>query len=267
MKICIVNYEMTFNNGILSKYANKMKEELDALGIENVLSPTPLSGYLNHHINYLPYKDNGGVNTLMITHIFDGYKLDRVKEGMKTADCGICMSLETKDFLVSNGIDETKLEVILPAHDFLPRKKKKVAIVTNVYPDGCKRENMYYELLKFLNREGIEEFEFQVMGSGWLNADYDKFDHGNYLKILEACDYLLYFGVDEGAMSVLDARQVGLKTIAPLVGFHKEMGIDYPFETQEELNNIFKKLAHNPVGDWSWKRYVLEHTKIWERQH
>lgn len=264
MKIALINYEMTFNNGILSKYANKMKEELDALGIENVLSPTPLNGYLNHHINYLPYKDNGGVNTLMITHIFEGYKLDRIKEAMKTADCGICMSWETKDFLVSKGIDKTKLEVILPAHDFLPRKKKKVAIVTNVYPDGCKRENMYYELLKFLNREGLE-FEFQVMGSGWLNADYPKFEHEQYLHILDACDYLLYFGLDEGAMSVLDATQVGLKTIAPLVGFHKEIGIDYPFLTQGELNNIFLDLSRNRVKDWSWNNYTKQHIKIWER--
>ena len=103
------------------------------------------------------------------------------------------------------------------------------------------------------------------MGSGWLNADYPKFEHEQYLHILEACDYLLYFGLDEGAMSVLDATQVGLKTIAPLVGFHREIGIDYPFENQEELNEIFKKLAHNPVKDWSWKRYVLEHIKIWKR--
>lgn len=265
MKIALINYEMTFNNGILSKYANKMKEELDVLGIENVLSPTPLNGYINHHINYLPYKDNGGVNTLMITHIFEGYKLDRVKEAMKTADCGICFSGETRDFLLSKGIE--KLEVILPAHDSLPRKKKKIAIVTNVYPDGCKREEMFYDLISFLKEKGIyNNFEFHIMGTGWKFAT-PSFNLTEYTKILEACDYLLYFGLDEGAMSILDATQVGLKTIAPLSGFHIEIGIDYPFKNQEELNNIFLDLSKNKVEDWNWDNYIKQHIKIWERLH
>lgn len=271
MLINLINYEMSFNDGILSKYARKMKEELDKLGIENVITDRPLEGYINHHINYLPYVKyhSVGKNTLMITHIFEGYKMEKVIEGMKTADVGICMSQETKDQLEKKGVKN--LEVILPAHDMLPRKKKKIAIVTNVYPDGCKREKMFYELLWFLEDNDImDRFEFRVMGKDWhldeFNLEYyDSFDHGNYLKILDACDYLLYFGLDEGAMSVLDARQVGLLTIAPLVGFHKEIGIDYPFLTQDELNNTFLELARNPVENLNWSNYIKQHIKIWER--
>ncbi len=269
IRVNLVNYEMSFNDGILSKYARNMKEELDKLGIENVITDRPLEGYINHHINYLQYPKHKSVgkNTLMITHIFEGHKMNAVKEAMKTAEVGICMSQETKDQLSGIG----KLEVILPAHDMLPRKKKKIAVVTNVYPDGCKREKMFYELLWFLEDNDImDRFEFQVMGKDWhldeFNLEYyDSFDHGNYLKILDACDYLLYFGLDEGAMSVLDARQVGLKTIAPLVGFHREIGIDYPFLTQGELNNIFLELSKNPVENLNWSNYIKQHIKIWER--
>jgi len=248
-----------------------MKEELDKLGVKNVITDRPLEGHINHHINYLQYPKykSVGKNTLMITHIFEGYKMESVIRGMKTADVGICVSSETKDMLEQRGVKN--LEVILPAHDLLKRKKKKIAVVTNVYPDGCKRDEMFHELLWFLeDNDLMDNFEFQVMGKDWHLEEYnfkyyDKFDHDKYLDILEECDYLLYFGLDEGAMSVLDATQVGLKTIAPLVGFHKEIGIDYPFVIQSELNNIFKKLAYNPVGEWNWTRYVNEHLKIWER--
>jgi len=273
MKINICNYEKSFNDGILSKYARKMKEELDKLGIENVITDRPLNGYINHHINYLQYPKykSVGKNTLMITHIFEGYKMDNVIRGMKTADVGICMSQETKDMLEQRGVKN--LEVILPAHDLLPRKKKKIAVVTNVYPDGCKRDEMFHELLWFLEDNDImDKFEFQVMGKDWHLDEfnlkyYPQFNHEDYLDILESCDYLLYFGLDEGAMSVLDARQVGLKTIAPLVGFHKEIGIDYPFLTQVELNEIFLELAKNPVENLNWSNYIKNHITIWQRLH
>ena len=261
--INIVNYEMTFNNGILSKYANKMKEHLDLLGVESFISPTPQRADICHHINYLPYRPNEFKNTLMITHIFEGYKLDKVKEAMKTADVGICFSKETKDFLIEKGV-EGKLEVILPAHDGL-KKKKKIAVVTNVYPDGCKREKMFYDLLGVVDKD---KFEFIVMGSGWnLNGIeyYPKFDLKIYENILNACDYLLYFGKDEGAMSVLDAKHLGLRIIAPLTGFHHEVGIDYPFDAQNDLNGIFESLAASPVEDWTWENYTLQHLNLWKK--
>jgi hypothetical protein len=259
IKVNLVNYEMTFNNGILTKFANKMKEHLDLLGVETTISPIPdTSADINHHINYLPYKPNSTLNTLMITHIFDGYKLDRVRENMETADIGICMSDDTRDWLIEKGLDKDKLKVILPAHDQLPRRKKKVLIVTNVYPDGCKREEMFYSIPR------NDEFEFTIMGKGWKQAQYPEFNLEIYKEILPKHDYLLYFGKDEGAMSVVDAKQVGLAVIAPLTGFHKELDIDYPFDTQDDLNGIFKRLAHNPVSEWTWANYALNHKTLWE---
>jgi glycosyltransferase involved in cell wall biosynthesis len=254
----IVNYELGLNNGILSKYANKMAEILGCS-----VSNKP-EGEINHHINYLPYVPNGKKNTLMITHIWEGYKLDKVKEGMKTADYGICFSDETKNFLISHGVPKKKLVTILPAHDSLPKKTIKVAITTNVYPDGCKREWMFEELLKNIDKE---RFHFFIMGSGWklpnANISYlDHFDPNEYIKILHLCDYHLYFGKDEGAMGTLDAKHVGLPTIAPEIGFVKGL-IDYPFDTQEELNKIFKDFSK--VDDWTWINYCKQHEKIWEK--
>lgn len=276
MKIHIINYEQAFNNGILSKFAHKLHDELEKIkGIEvsigNVPEPT---ADINHHVNYLPYKHSGKINTLMVTHIWEGYKLNSLKESMKTADMGICMSDWTKNQLIEWGLDKKKLCTILPAHDILPRRHQIVSILTNVYPDGCKREEMFSKLAETLDNN---KWAFRIMGSGWhdilaplvangLQVDYfAEFDYTTHKKILETSDYNLYFGEDDGSMGVLDSKNVGLKIIAPNVGYNIDVGVDYPFHTQEELNDIFKKLSINPVEDWTWKRYTQEHLKVWKK--
>ncbi len=276
MKIHIINYEQAFNNGILSKFAHRMYDELEKMkGIEvsigNVPEPT---ADINHHINYAPYRHSSTINTLMVTHIDTPSKIANLKEGMKTADMGICMSDWTKNNLIEGGFDEKKLCTILPAHDVVPRRYQIVSILTNVYPDGCKRAEMFTELAKTLDNS---KWAFRIMGSGWadiltplvakgLQVDYfAEFDKDNHQRILESSDYNLYFGEDEGSMGLLDAKNAGLKLIAPNVGFNIDIGVDYPFHAQEELNGIFKKLSINPVEDWTWKRYINEHLKIWKK--
>ena len=278
MKIHIINYELGRFNGILSKFANKLHEEL--LKIEDIevsisAIPNP-SADINHHVNYLPYKydkDYKGIDTLMITHIFEGYKKNALTEQMKTA-YGITMSDDTKKQLIKWGFDKKKLTTILPAHDNIPRRHQVVSILTNVYPDGCKREGMFAKLAETLDNN---KWAFRIMGSGWkdilvplvakgLQVDYfAEFDYELHKKILETSDYNLYLGEDEGSMGVLDAKQAGLKIIAPNVGFNIDVGVDYPFHTQKELNDIFKKLSVNPVEDWTWKKYAEQHLKIWKK--
>lgn len=274
MRINIVNWEEGINDGILSKFAYKMYEGLkDKVDVS--IGATPREDVdINHHVNYLPYKPNKTKNTLMVTHIWRGYKLNALKEAMKTADLGICMSKDMQRQLVKWGLPEVKLPIVLPAHDGIPRRHQVVAILTNVYPDGCKRAEMLTELAKTLDNN---QWAFRIMGKDWteiltplvlkgMNVDYfPEFDAETHKRILESSDYCLYFGKDEGSMAILDAKNAGLKLITTNQGFHKEIGIDYSFNTQKELNNIFKKLSVNPVKDWTWDKYVDEHIKLWKK--
>lgn len=277
MRINIINYEQGRFNGILSKFANKMNEELIKLGHDSYITAIPEGeSDIRHHINYLPYKHDKeykGVDTINITHIFKGYKLGSLVEGVRTA-YGICMSDDTKKQLIKWGINGKKLSTILPAHDCIPRRHQIVSILTNVYPDGCKREWMFTKLAKTLDNN---KWAFRIMGSGWndiltplvaegLQVDYfAEFDYDTHKRILETSDYSLYFGEDEGSMGLLDAKNAGLKIIAPNIGFNMEIGVDYPFHTQKELNDIFKKLNPNPVADWTWFLYAKKHVDIWEK--
>ncbi len=275
MKINIVNYEQGFNNGILSKFANKLNDNLIKLAEKSTIGAVPNRDVdINYHINYLPYKHENSpdtLNALYITHIFEGYKLDAVRKGMETADIGICMSDDTRFQLIKWGLPKDKLVTVLPAHDGLVRRHQVVSILTNVYPDGCKREEMFTKLVKTLD---FNKWAFRIMGSGWseiltplvvegLQVDYfNDFNYDIHKQILESSDYSLYFGIDEGSMGILDSANAGVRTIAPNIGFHKDIGIDYPFETQEELNGIFEKLSKNNVKDWTWNNYAKQHLEI-----
>lgn len=277
MKINLINYEagIEIKDGILSKFAVKMNEELFKLGENSSISSQPDSdAAINHHINYLPYKHTNTINTLMITHLLDNkVKTERLNEHMKTADMGICMS---KDMMKTLPYPKNKLTYVLPAHSGEIRRPLVIAILTKVYPDGCKRQEMLEELCKVIDKK---KFVFRIMGDGWksileklqkegLMIDYvDHFDKDIHKLILDTADYYLYFGMDEGSMGTMEAINAGLKIIVPPVGFHKDLGklIDYPFKTQEQLNKIFKKLEYNPVEDMNWEKYTKEHLKIWKK--
>lgn len=278
MKIEIVNYESTFNNGILTKFATRLNDELVKLGQDSsvVAQPTGTAD-ITHHVNYLPYKHNPNsntVNSLMITHIWEGYKLDSLKQSMKTADVGICFSSIVPKELSALGLPKDKLTYVLPAHDERPRRHQIVAILTNVYPDGCKREQMFIDLVKTLD---YNKWAFRIMGSGWenilaplvadgLQVDYfHDFDKDIHDKIIDSSDYALYFGMDEGSMGLLDACNAGLKTIGTPQGFHLDMGLDYSFTTQKELNAIFAKLSENRVATWTWENHAKAHLNIWNK--
>lgn len=270
MKVHICNYELGIKSGILTKYADQMVNGLIRLGHEVTVSNKPEKADINHHINYQSYQSHKGVNTTMVTHLDTPEKLERMKEVSKEAH-GICFSKETLYYLVENGVDKKKLSVIHPATN-VTRRPRIIAIMTQLYQDGRKRQEMFTELLKNIDPE---KFSFNIVGEGWeglLNelgdGKYSILYQPHYTpelgqSILNNADYLLYFGKDEGAISVLDATMAGVKTIAPNVGFHQEIGIDYPFDTQEELNAIFKKLEENPVESWTWSEYVKQHVKLW----
>ena len=172
MRINIVNYEQNLGiDAILSKYARMMERELIDLDYEVTVSGKPEKADWNHHINFISYIPSGGKDTIMITHITgdknhtEAEKIEMVKKQSKTA-IGICMNKGIKDKLVKAGVPEDRLEVALHAHDGNPRRPKIIAICSNVYPDGRKREEMFYKLcLSLKNKKG---FIFRIMGNGWM---------------------------------------------------------------------------------------------------
>ena len=280
MRICLVNYEQEIGlDAILSKYSRMMQRELIDLGHDAFISGKPdYTADVNHHINFVAYDGKGtGKNTTMITHISGDKarsleeKIRIVKEQEKTA-VGICMNEEIKEKLVKSGCDEKKLFVSGHAHDGTQRRPTIIAICSNLYPDGRKREEMFTKLFKTIDPT---DFVFRIMGKNWkplldplvkkgIQVQYtDVFMMDLYQQFLSTSDYLLYTGDEDSlGQSVIDAKQAGLRVIAfP----RKELTIDIPFTNQEELNSIFKKMTENEVKKWTWENFTKNHVKVWEK--
>lgn len=279
MKIHIVNYEEGIvKNGILTKYAKNMERELQDLKYDVTVSnkPDPKAD-INHHINYIAAQPCPTKNTTMVTHFTSDMqamteKLDMMRKFLINGT-GICFSQGIKDYLMKQGMPKDKLEVVLPAHDGMIRRPKLIAIAFKIYPDGRKREEMFEKM--FLALKDKKKFIFRIVGPGWrplldrltkkgIQVQWThKFNLDLYEQLLNTSDYLLYTGgEDAAAQCLIDAKNAGLRIIAPK---QDDIEVEIPFDTQKELNKIFTDMEINPVEDWTWENYTKQHVKIWKK--
>ena len=282
MKIRIVCYEDP-DLWILGKFAKNLKINLQIIGhdAEIVKVPDPLAD-INHHIIFNDY--NGKKNlfdTLMITHIDNIDKLNKLKNNLGSASLGICMSFDTMCWLENFGISSSKLCYVNPAYDCRVNIKKIViGLFCRVQSDGRKREYFLDKLCKAIDPAF---FKFVIMGDSWesqitnlkfnnFEVDYfPSFDAEKYVELIPTLDYYLYMGMDEGQMGVLDAHAAGVKTIVTAQGYHLDLlgSVTYPFVSFADLLQIFlflqleKQKLINSVSNLTWMDYTLKHVEIW----
>jgi hypothetical protein len=283
MKVHIVCYEDP-DTWIIGKFARKINDNLQKMGIETSISDIPdLTADINHHLIYNSF--NGRKTTtdsLMITHIDSIFKLNLLRDNIEAASVGICMSKETMEYLAKMGLDKNKLCYINPAHDGnIPIKKITIGIASRIYTDGRKNEFFFDKLAEKLDPAF---FKFKIMGNGWesqienllrhkFDVDYtNHFDYEKYSDFITSLDYYLYTGFDEGQMGFVDALSAGIKTIVTPQGYHldAENGITHPFSNYKELEAILLDLQNEKhrlfksVESWTWYDYTLKHVEIWK---
>ena len=280
MRINIIYYEAGW---ILYKFAKCVYDELKALGLDVTLSQKfDTSADINHYFvpNYADLVDES--TTFMITHVDTARKVAQIKEQTEKGGIGICMSLDTRNRLIANGVKANKLCYINPAQDGqIKPKKVSLGFTHRVYDDSRKRESMLIDICKQINPE---IFRFVIMGSGWEDIIsqmnelgfeteyYPEFDKQKYNELMINLDYYCYFGFDEGSMGYLDAVAAGIGTIVTPQGYHldTECEITYPVSTIDEivdaLHDIENKKKKNLrfIETWTWKNYALKHLEIWK---
>lgn len=284
MKIRIVSYE-DLDAWICGKIARRLTDALVELGYDCTVGKTvDLSADVNHHVIYLNYPGHEtGVHTLMVTHVDDALKLQRLKVTMKTARAAIAVSADGVSQLATLGLDSSKLAYVNLAHDgnAVPRRTV-IGITTRLYPDGRKREDFVERLIQEISPN---DFTFKIMGFGWrpvvekmrargfVVEFFEDFHYKTYHQLLSTLDYFMYLGKDEGSMGFIDALASGVKTIVHPQGHHLDAvnGITHPVENYEQLRHAFAKIAaerHQLTGavrDWTWMNYARKHVAIWER--
>lgn len=282
MRIRIVSYEEV-SSWILGKFALKMQENLQAMSIESDIGREPdPSADINHHIMNWGFSGKANpVDTLMVTHVESLGKLNILKDQLKTARMGVCMSRETVEKLKAGGIPADRLTYVNPAHDEVIKPRKFViGITSKTYADGRKKEG---ELLSIASSISPLYFEFRIMGAGWAGqvaklrelgfevAYYEAFDRPVYLELMRTFDYYLYFSWDEGSMGYLDALCAGVRTLVTPQGFHLDAvgGLHHPIRNIGEVATVLNQAAEerarlvHSVGNWTWRNYTLKHVGIW----
>ena len=283
MKVRLVCYE-NIGDWIIGKFASRLNEELQSLGVHSEIGKTSDPGAdVNHHLIYLGYDNlKSSIDTLMVTHIDNMYKMRLLRKQLKTAALGICMSRNTMDNLVSAGFPRQQLSYIHPAHDGNIRPRPfLLGITCRIYKDGRKRE---YFLEKLCRRISPDDFRFWIMGGGWdsevakiralgFSVDYHaEFDSRLYNLTIPALDFFLNFSLDEGSMGFLDALAAGVKTIVSTVGYQSDLSekITFKIRNFSDLANAFdtiareRKISVEAVSTWTWERYARKHLEIWQ---
>lgn len=270
---------------ILSKFAHKMKEQLELRGIRaEIAECIDLTADINHHIPYHQYRPVRECNdTLMITHVDSLQKLTLLKKQLQVAKMGICMSRDTMKTLVSYGVPREKLCYINPAQDGMIKPKKYIVGITHRNYEMVDNRKRIHALVDIGGQLDPDYFHFKIMGAGWdkivkqmrcmgFEIDYyADFDYDVYVRMIQTLDYYLFWGFDEGSMGYLDALAAGVETIVTPQGYHLDIrnGIDYPcrivqdfIDVLSELQNKRKRKAASVEG-LTWEHYVEKHLEVW----
>ncbi len=275
---------------ILEKMAMRLAEHLPNWDVQAEITPLPLPTVdVNHWMLY--YDVEGGLyrkNTLAITHVDRPAKLHVLKQRLKKADLGICMSRMTLEQLVLSGIPRQQLCFITPAHDGTVQPKRIViGITSQIRADGAKREGVLTQMAQTIR---LDAFHFEIIGPNWdaiipyfqragatveWNPGAYQKDNAEHLRLIlerfKRFDYYLYMGWDEGSMGLFDALAAGIPTIVTPQGFHLDIndGITYPFISAAELCSILQQLAAernrriDSVSGLTWNEYARQHAVTW----
>lgn len=271
--------------GILEKFANKMQEELTKMGIQaDIDECSDANADMNYYTHFsLPAFQQKENASFMITHVNCMNNINQIKHALKKSQMGICMSRETMEMLIMNGIEREKLCYINPAQDGVIKPRKYVLGVTHNCYDALDNRKRATAILDFTENLDTDYFHFKIMGEGWdaiidklrergFTVDhYPKFELETYTELIPTLDYYLYWGFDEGSMGYLDALAAGVKTIVTPQGYHLDAkgGITYPCRTIADFEDALlsieneRKKIRSAVKDWTWDNFARKHVEVW----
>lgn len=285
-EIKYVNLVCQDEGWILTKFALKMKEQLEKKGIRaEIGTGVDFTADINHHIAFHLFEPiQDARDTLMITHVDSLNKVRQLKHQLGLARMGICMSRETMDYLVTCGIPREKLCFINPAQDGVIKPKKYVLGITHRNYDEVDNRKRISALVDICQKLDPDYFKIKIMGMGWDNIVtqlrdmkfeveyYSEFDYDTYVNLIPSLDYYLFWGFDEGSMGFLDALSAGVETIVTPQGYHLDIpnGITYPCRIISDFEHVLidiqdkRKRMVESVHDLTWESYVDKHLEVWK---
>jgi hypothetical protein len=244
-------------NSILGKIENSLINSMKSENLDFIVNNVPLGDQnICHQPFYrlaLPLKNRSTTTT--VTHIDSRLKRLFLTWLIRNNVSPIFMSYESANLFMPNRFKERECFIVAPPPQFDGVKRKiKLGFFSNIYPDGRKREDI---LIKALSKTSdCNLFEFYIMGKGTkslvnnlidLGCDTHHLDNFNidfYAENLKIIDHIIYTGIDEVAISTLDALNAGIPVIVPKSGGNLElgpMGVTL-FQNSDDLAVVLEKL-------------------------
>ncbi len=208
------------------------------------------------------------VNIVYVTHIDRYHKAFRLIRLSRKNAFSVTMSTSTKKLIKRyTGIDNAIAQIPKSIHFNSSDDCKKITfgVFSNLYPDERKDDKAIAKFLSIANSLP-ENIHVIIMGSGFkdiikanksLSYDYfnNDFNVKDYENNMIKCDYVLYFGKDEGAISILDASTLGIPIIAIDQGYHKDIYLSKYSKlchTSDEMNQTIENICTSSLKQHSY---------------
>ncbi len=191
----------------------------------------------------------GAINIVYVTHVDRWHKAFRLIRLAKSKAHFVTMSTATQE-LVNRYIGTANIVTQIPEslhfkYSSAHNNKITFGIFSNIYPDGRKNDKIIMDFLSIVS-DYSDNVHVIIMGTGYqdilktnIQISYEyldsEFNLQAYKHNLDRCDYVLYFGKDEGAISILDATTLNKPIIAINQGYHGDIPL-----------SIYSKLCQSP---------------------
>ncbi len=229
---------------IIEDLARYIARETEATGCQINITSKPSNNLANLYIHFIflwarPVR--GARNWVYVTHIDQWWKALVLLRLSTEVDGFIAMSDDTAR-LIRHYVPNSTVYVLPPRSlhfDELElaslRKTVVFGMFFNLYSDKRKGDHLIKEFFKIC-RNSTAHVSVIIQGSGFreiiepLDCKFIRlydgaFDPRRYKAEMLQCDYILYFGVDEGAISVLDGALLGIPVVAVAQGFHLNLNL------------------------------------------
>ena len=256
--------EPDYQGWIIEKLMRDIAEELGLLDIKIAIGKS--EDYAGEDVIFNSrwgagfYYKQAKINSLFVTHIDDKSKALQLKIESSNYNSLVCMSphsaIKVRNLI---GREDGVIGLNLPPRD-LDVRPIKIAYMSRYYPDKRKCEDWIIDYFTSHNPKAKQSFVFSFLGHLWgefllkferlgLNFEFIRYgfempgEYTQYKERLIQNDYLIYLGIDGGAMSVYDAIAAGVKVICTDDCYHRDLPSSVvTFKTKADFFAILDRL-------------------------
>lgn len=214
------------------------------------------------------------INIVLVTHIDHWWKAFSIISLSRANVNFISMSRQTQH-LINRYTTLSNAYYYSPSSIHFHIKENNIVdsivfgLFFKVHPDGRKNNDAIKKLFTFANHQNkkckliLYGKGFKDIASQYTNMSVDIFEDDfevtEYSKKLKECDYVIYFGYDEGAVSILDAATLSIPVIATRQGYHLDIELSKGSmlcDSADEVVSAIKNIC-NAVSDRSEDKLLI----------